>query len=104
MNNRNPLNALFDDRSKGRKKRDIHEIQAGKFYQYLLANVATCSMVCRATNIPQKNATWYKKWLCEAGRMWIVKIDYCKDTGYQAAYLTADPKQVPHIPKTIPLF
>lgn len=89
MDNQNPLsNSLKNQQFKDRA---FYIAQKRKFTQYLILHTATCSMVCEATGIPQKNATRYKRQLEENGLLAEIRKAICKTTGYYAWYLTCNP-------------
>jgi hypothetical protein len=66
------------------------EVQTRQFTKYLVDNVATCSMVSKATGIPQKNLTRYKRDLEDAGKLIELFRARCKHTGFPASYLTCN--------------
>lgn len=68
------------------------ENQLKIIFQYLQNNIATASMISRATGIPQKNICRYKRYLEKAGKLWEVEKKKCKETGVKAWYLTTNPK------------
>lgn len=61
-----------------------------RFKEYLNENTATCTMVCEAIDIRQKNATRYKRELEDNGQLIEVFTAKCKFTGYSASYLTTN--------------
>lgn len=65
------------------------------FFEYLQNHIATCSMVCDSTGIKQKSATRYKRDLEKSNRLWEVDHRRCDITGFKAAWLTTDPRQIP---------
>lgn len=69
--------------------------QLKTIFQYLRDHVATASMVEEATGVHQKCITRYKRDLEKAGRLWEVKRDYCKRTGFKAWFLTTNPDNNP---------
>ncbi len=73
------------------KDKAFHTSEKKKFLQYLLTHTATCSMVCKATGILQKNATRHKKALKEAGLLAEVRRDTCRSTAHKAMYLSCNP-------------
>jgi hypothetical protein len=73
------------------KDKDFHTAEKKKFLQYLFTHTATCSMVCKATGINQKNATRHKRALQQAGLLAHFKKDVCELTGCKAWYLTTNP-------------
>lgn len=88
MDNQNPLNHL---RIQQLKDKAFHLAEKEIFRKYLFQNTATCSMVCKATGILQKNATRHKKALQDAGLLAELKKDTCGVTGHKAHYLTCNP-------------
>ena len=64
----NNLNSALKDKA-------FHQAEKKIFLKYLLLNTATCSMVCKATGILQKNATRHKKSLEDAGLLAQLKKD-----------------------------
>jgi hypothetical protein len=66
--------------------------QIQRFYDYLLLNIATCSMVTEATGIPQKNLCRYKRELEKMGVLCVMYRDVCRHTGCKAGYLTTNPQ------------
>ena len=64
------------------------------FFEYLQHHVATSSMVCEATGIKQKCATYYKRDLEKTNRLWEVDNRRCDITGFKAAWLSTDPEQI----------
>ena len=90
--NKHSLNELvFNSLGKGSHFDNETEI----LYNYLKDNVATASMVSKATGIPQKNICRYKRDLEQLGKLWIVRIGKCQDTGCDAGYLTTNPALAP---------
>ena len=76
---------------KGQDKGNSRNTQLQTIFQYLKKNVATASMVAKATKVPQKNICRYKRDLEKAGRIWETVKTTCKETGFKAWYLTTDP-------------
>lgn len=72
-----------------------YKTQLKTIFHYLKNNLATASMVAEATTIPQKNICRYKRDLELSGRLWEVKKDICKNTGFKAWYLTTNPAHNP---------
>lgn len=65
--------------------------QEQMMFEYLINHIATASMVSYALKIPQKNITRFKRrFECE-GKLWTVKHEKCKITGFKAWYLTTNP-------------
>lgn len=71
-------------------KDNSFQSQKRVFRNYLKTNTATCSMVAKATGIPQKCLTRYKRSLEKSGQLVeLFKAD-CKHTGCRASYLTTN--------------
>jgi hypothetical protein len=68
--------------------------QKDTIFLYLKNNVATASMISKATGISQKNICRYKRDLEKAGTLWEVKKALCAITGFKAWYLTTNAKLV----------
>ena len=60
------------------------------YFQYLQTHIATNSMVSKATGIPQKNLTRYKREFEDAGLLFEVYKGICKHTKHRATYLTTN--------------
>lgn len=69
--------------------------QKETIFQYLQEYTATASMVSAATGVPHKCITRYKRDLEIAGRLWETEKKICKQTGFRAWYLTANPNEAP---------
>jgi len=52
-------------------------------------------MIAAATGIPQKNICRYKRDLEKAGKLWELEKKLCKQTGFRAWYLSANPNNAP---------
>jgi hypothetical protein len=89
---------------KSQSKGSSHLNQLKTIFQYLLNHIATASMVSDATGVPQKCITRYKRDLEKTGRLWEVKKDICKKTGFRAWYLTTNPDKAPKRPPQLNLF
>jgi len=63
-------------------------------FQYLQNHIATASMITEATGIPQKNICRYKRQLEKAGKLWEVEKKKCRETGFEAWYITTNPTYV----------
>ncbi len=85
--NFNSLNANKD------KKRPS---QLKTIFEYLQYNIATASMVCKETGVPQKNFTRYKRDLELTNRLWEIEKKTCKHTGFKAWFLTTNPDKAPN--------
>lgn len=83
----NPKNASCKDKDWLTQKKTI--------FQYLQDHIATASMVCAATGVPQKCFTRYKRDYEKLDLLWEVEKNYCKRTGFLAWYLTTDPGNTP---------
>ena len=62
--------------SHGKDKQHYNQLQT--IFQYLLENVATASMIAKATGVYQKNICRYKRDLEKAGRLWEIEKKPCK--------------------------
>lgn len=69
--------------------------QKQKVYTYLLTNIATASMVEKATGVPQKSICRYKRVLELQGLLCEVSKKHCILTGFKASYLTTNPDLFP---------
>lgn len=69
--------------------------QLKTIFVYLQRHTATAAMVSKATGVPHKNITRYKRDLEKAGRLWEVEKKLCKHTGFKAWYLTTNPDNAP---------
>ena len=67
------------------------------FFDYLQDHVASCTMVCAETGLPQKNATRYKRNLEESNLLWELYKKRCNITGRKVNWLTTNPELVPNI-------
>lgn len=76
------------------KSNNFIEVQTLKFKKYLVENVATCSMASKATNIPQKCLTRYKRQLENEGKLVELFRAKCKHNGFPASYLTCNPELI----------
>jgi hypothetical protein len=72
---------------------EINQLNA--VFLYLQEHVATASMVSKATGIPQKCITWYKRELEVTGKLWEIEKKRCQITGFSAWYLTTDQNLIP---------
>lgn len=61
-------------------------------YRYLSKNIATATMVSKATGIAQKNICRHKRTLEKAGLLCQVERKMCKYTGFLAWYLSTNPE------------
>jgi hypothetical protein len=78
----------------------LFKVQTKVFFEYLKTNLATASMVAKATGIPQKNITRFKREFEKAGLLVEVMRSQCKDTGFNAWYLSTNPTLIKSISKT----
>jgi hypothetical protein len=69
--------------------------QTERFYDYLLTNICTASMVSDATGISQKNICRYKRQFEKAGLLWQVEKKFCQKTKHPAWYITTNPEHKP---------
>ena len=98
-------NTVPPNNSLTKQSKDItHLSQLKTIFQYLQHHVATASIVAEATGVPQKCITRYKRDLEQAGRLWEIKKDVCKKTGFKAWYLTTNPDKAPTRPPQLNLF
>ena len=80
---------------KGQDKNKFRLSQKQTIFQYLLTHIATACMIAAATGIPQKNICRYKRDLEKAGKLWELEKKLCKQTGFRAWYLSANPNNAP---------
>lgn len=71
------------------------ESQIKTIFNYLSNQIATASMVSRATGIPQKNICRYKRDLQMAGLLVEVRKGICDETGFKAWFITCDKTKFP---------
>lgn len=69
--------------------------QSKRYFRYLQNHIATNSMVSKATGIPQKNLTRYKREFEDAGLLFEVYKGICKLTKFRATYLTTNKELLP---------
>jgi hypothetical protein len=100
MKNTVPPNDSLTSQSKD----NSHLNQLKTIFQFLQHHVATASMASDATGIYQKNICRYKRDLEKAGRLWEIRKDVCKKTGFRAWYLTTNPDKAPKRPPQLNLF
>jgi RNA processing factor Prp31 len=72
----------------------INQLQT--IFSYLQKHIATASMVSVGTGISQKNICRYKRDLEKAGHLWEIEKKLCKQTGFNAWFLTTNPKNAPY--------
>lgn len=78
----------------------LFKVQTKVFFEYLKTHLATASMVAKATGIPQKNITRFKREFEKAGLLVEVMRTHCKETGFKAWYLSTNPEIIKSIAKT----
>lgn len=71
-------------------KDSYFKAQTKLYFEYLQTHIATNSMVSKATGIPQKNLTRYKREFEDAGLLFEVYKGICKHTKHRATYLTSN--------------
>jgi len=69
---------------------ELIRVQTKIYFQYLQNHIATNSMVSKATGIPHKNLTRYKRWFEDAGLLFEVYKGICNHTKHRATYLTTN--------------
>lgn len=69
---------------------DFIKAQTRIYFQYLQNHIATNSMVSKATGIPHKNLTRYKREFESAGLLFEAYKGICKHTKRRATYLTTN--------------
>ncbi len=89
--NTQSLNSLGNEQAQD----TTNKSQTKTVYEYLKHNVATATMVQRATGVEQKNITRYKRDFEKNGLLSEVKYDRCKVTKHWAWYLTTNPDLFP---------
>ena len=72
-----------------------HYSQIKTIFNYLQKNVATATMVSKATGVPQKCITRYKRDLEKSGLLAEVKRERCKVTNCWAWYITTNQNLFP---------
>jgi len=72
-----------------------HRTQLKTIFHYLQNSVATGSMVSKATGVPQKCFTRYKRDLEKTGRLMEIKKTLCEVTGFKAWYVTCNESLFP---------
>jgi hypothetical protein len=65
--------------------------QEKTIFQFLFENIATSSMVSKATGIPQKNICRAKRNFELEGKLKEVRRGICNVTGFKAYYLSTNP-------------
>lgn len=81
------------------KKIKRYSTQLRTIFHYLENHTATATMVSKATGIPQKCITRYKRDLEKEGLLYEVKKKLCKATDFPAWYLTTNPELFPEVKK-----
>ncbi|WP_110311617.1 hypothetical protein [Dysgonomonas alginatilytica] len=61
-------------------------------FRYLSKNIATATMVSKATGIAQKNICRHKRTLQKAGLLHQVERKMCRCSGFLAWYLSTNPE------------
>jgi Fic family protein len=89
-------------KEQGKVKERFNQLQT--IFQYLSENVVTASMLSKATGVPQKCITRYKRDLEKVGRLAEVKKGYCQLTGFKAWYITTNKNLFPNKPVQGELF
>jgi hypothetical protein len=69
--------------------------QLQTIFEYLQTHVCTATMLSKATGVPQKCITRYKRDLEKSGRLAEVYKTYCKVTNNLAWYITCDRSEFP---------
>lgn len=80
---------------KGRTQDNNHTTQLKTIFNYLQNNVATATMVYKATGVPQKCITRYKRDLEKKGLLAEIKRQRCKITNHWAWYITTNQNLFP---------
>ncbi len=80
---------------KRQSKGSNHATQLKTIFYYLQYNVATATMVYKATGVPQKCITRYKRDLEKLGLLAEVKRQRCKITNCWAWYITTNQNLFP---------
>ncbi len=91
MDNHNATPTSFKLQSKSK----VSTTQLETIFQYLNKKVATATMVSKATSIPQKNITRYKRDLEKNGLLKEIEKKPCKITGFKAWFITCNPDKFP---------
>jgi hypothetical protein len=87
----NNTNHRPENLSKLQNKDNNFKAQEKRYFEYLKIHIATNSMVTKATGIPQKNLTRYKREFEKKGILKEVYRKFCMLTGFRASYLTTNP-------------
>lgn len=74
---------------------DFIRVQTKIYFQYLQNHIATNSMVSKATGIPHKNLTRYKREFEDEGLLFEVYKGICEHTKHRATYLTTNKALIP---------
>jgi len=64
--------------------------QVATIFEYWHNHIATASMVSKATGVPHKNITRYKRDLEKAGKLFEIRKAICVHTGFMAWYCTTN--------------
>jgi len=86
-----PLEVSFESEPQDTKQ----TTQLQQFYDYLLTNICTASMVADETGLSHKNICRYKRMLEKAGLLWQVEKKFCKKTKHLAWWITTNPNYKP---------
>lgn len=78
--------------------------QRQSFYEFLRSGLFTASQTVKATGIPHKSITRYKRQLEKAGKLWEVDKLICPITGHLVMRITTNPALVPGLIKQGTLF
>lgn len=81
--------------SNSKSQASFIKAQTKKYFEYLQNHIATNSMVSKATGIPHKNLTRYKREFEDAGLLFEVYKGICKVTKHRANYLTTNKALIP---------
>jgi hypothetical protein len=87
----NNTNHRPENLSKLQNKDNNFKAQEKRYIEYLKIHIATNSMVTKATGIPQKNLTRYKREFEKKGILKEVHRKFYMLTGFRASSLTTNP-------------
>jgi|GEM_PF-1869628 cysteine synthase len=95
----NGCNKSFGKKDVGHEgnKKKGYSTQLETIFHYLENHTATATMVSKATSIPQKCITRYKRDLEKQGKLYEVQKKFCKATNFRAWYLTTNPELFPEV-------
>ncbi|MFT6479786.1 MAG: hypothetical protein ACJAVP_002941 [Spirosomataceae bacterium] len=91
----NDIHNLPNGSGKNNGKINHKATQLQTIFEYLQSHVCTATMLSKATGVPQKCITRYKRDLEKAGNLAEVFKTYCKDTNNLAWYITCDRSKFP---------